>query len=58
MVAGSLLDSDWKVDLASIWIRIDSDFRVIFGSLRELTMIQLFGKQGAGRKEGSDHQHR
>ena len=43
---GPDLDPDWFGPLR------------IFESLRELAMVQLFGRPGASRQEGSDQKHR
>ena len=51
---GLRLEGGFRFDLDPDWFGL----LCIFESLRELAMVQLFGKQGAGREEGSDHQHR
>ena len=48
---GSFLDSDWKVDLASIWARIGSDFRVFFEAFASWPWFNyLASKVPAGKK--------
>jgi len=54
VVFGFRLEGGFGFDLDPDWFGLPC----IFWSLRELAMVQLFGKQGAGREEGSDHQHR
>ena len=45
------MDSDWKVDLASIWIRIGSDFRVFFEAFASWPWFNyLASKVPAGKK--------
>ena len=51
MEVWSFLDSDWKVDLASIWIRIGSDFRVFFEAFASWPWFNyLASKMPAGKK--------
>ena len=45
------MDTDWKVDLASIWIRIGSDFRVFFEAFASWPWFNyLASKVPAGKK--------
>ena len=54
VVFGLRLEGGFGPDLDPDWFGL----LYIFENLRELATVQLFGRQGASRQEGSDQEHK